>query len=167
MPTSANPYIKPAEIEAMRADMSEQAFAQEVLAQFISWSGSVFSGIREAVTDSPQGKAAVIGVDWAGASGGGDYTAFAVVSYEGHVLELVRMRGEPYVARARLEGLWQRHGRPPILAEENGMGAVQNAEFAPARRERAGLDHDEREQDGDYQPAGAGVRAGEYSHSEG
>jgi hypothetical protein len=87
LPSSSNPFIKPEEIAAMRADMSEQAFAQEVLAQFISWQGAVFSRIREAVTDSPQGKAAVIGVDWAGASGGGDYTAFAVVSYEGHVLE--------------------------------------------------------------------------------
>jgi hypothetical protein len=130
MPTSANPHIAPAEIEVMKQDMSEQAFAQEILAQFISWSGQVFTRIRDAVTNQPEGKAAIIGVDWAGASGGGDYTAFVVLSHTGDVLETVRLRGEPYVTqRARLEGLWQRHGKPPVLAEENGMGAVQNAEL--------------------------------------
>jgi hypothetical protein len=46
------------------------------------------------------------------------------------VLETVRLRGESFTTqRARLKGLWERHGKPPILAEENGMGAVQNAEL--------------------------------------
>src|SRR5690606_6762025 len=34
LPTSANPFIRPSEIEAARRDMSEQAFAQEFLADF-------------------------------------------------------------------------------------------------------------------------------------
>jgi hypothetical protein len=51
----------------------------------------------------------------------------------GHVLEIVRLRGEPFVVqRGRLKGIWERYGRPPILAEENGMGAVQNAELRQA-----------------------------------
>jgi hypothetical protein len=133
MPTATNPYITRAEIEAMRADLSEQAFAQEVEARFVSWQGSVFTRLREAVTDSPQGAPCVIGVDWAGSSGSGDYTAFVVLSATGDVLELVRLRGEPFVQqRDRLQAVWLRHGRPPVLAEENGMGAVQNAELRQA-----------------------------------
>jgi hypothetical protein len=133
MPTSANPHITREEIEAMRADMSEQAFAQEILAEFITWEGAVFTRLREAVASHGEGPAAVIGVDWAGASGTGDFTAFVVLSTMGHVLEIVRLRGEPFVVqRGRLMGIWERYGRPAILAEENGMGAVQNAELRQA-----------------------------------
>jgi hypothetical protein len=134
MPTSVNPAVSAQEIEAMKQDMSEQAFAQEVEAQFVRWEGAVFSRLREAVlTAAPQWKAAVIGVDWAGASGGGDYTAAVVLSAAGDVLETARWRGEPFTQqRARLQGIWQRHGKPPVVAEENGMGAVQNAELQQA-----------------------------------
>jgi hypothetical protein len=131
MPTSANPFIDPQEIELAREDMSDLAFSQEYMAQFVTWQGSVFSRLREAITDpnSMTGKPAVIGVDWAGSSGSGDYTAFITLSTTGHVLDITRLRGEPFVQqRSRLQGIWQRFGRPPILAEENGMGAVQNAE---------------------------------------
>jgi hypothetical protein len=91
---------------------------------------AVFSRLRESITSAPQGKAAVIGVDWAGSSGSGDYTAFIVLSTTGHVLDITRLRGEPFVQqRARLRGIWESFGRPLVLAEENGMGAVQNAEL--------------------------------------
>jgi hypothetical protein len=49
MPTSANPYIRPEEIEAARQDMSELAFRQEYLGEFVSWEGSVFRKIFEAI----------------------------------------------------------------------------------------------------------------------
>jgi phage terminase large subunit-like protein len=131
MPTSVNPAVSAREIEAMKQDMSEQAFAQEVEAKFITWEGTVFSRLREAVlTAAASGPAAVIGVDWAGASGGGDYTAFVVLSAQGHVLEMVRLYGQPFTTqRVRLQAIWQCHGKPPVVAEENGMGAVQNAEL--------------------------------------
>src|SRR5690348_17864601 len=35
-PTAANPYIPPAEIDAMRAEMTSLQFSQEVLAQFVN-----------------------------------------------------------------------------------------------------------------------------------
>ena len=39
MPTSANPHIPAAEIEAAREDLSELAFGQEYEAAFVSWEG--------------------------------------------------------------------------------------------------------------------------------
>src|SRR5262249_4710180 len=50
MPTSANPFIDPAEIADARHDLSELAFSQEYLAQFVSWEGAVFRKITDAIT---------------------------------------------------------------------------------------------------------------------
>jgi hypothetical protein len=121
MPTSENPFIDPAEIAAAREDLSDLAFAQEYLAQFVSWQGAVFRKITDAIAIAPlTGKAAVIGVDWGRTN---DYTVFAVVSDAGGVLELDRFRGIEYsLQRARLQALYERHGRPTILAESNSIG---------------------------------------------
>jgi hypothetical protein len=120
MATSANPAIDPSEIEEARRDSPELSFAQEYLAQFVSWEGAVFRKILDAVTDSPQGKGASIGCDWGRTN---DFTVFTVISDCGHVLELDRFRGIEYaLQRARLEALWRRHGCPLIIAEKNAMG---------------------------------------------
>ena len=41
-PTAANPYIPPAEIDAMRAEMTSLQYSQEVLAQFVNLEGGPF-----------------------------------------------------------------------------------------------------------------------------
>jgi predicted phage terminase large subunit-like protein len=41
-PTAANPFIPPAEIAAMRAEMTSLQFSQEVLAEFVNLSGGLF-----------------------------------------------------------------------------------------------------------------------------
>jgi hypothetical protein len=65
MPTSANPHIPAAEIEAAREDLSEAAFSQEYEAAFVSWEGAVFRRIPDAIKDPPANVPAVaIGVDW-------------------------------------------------------------------------------------------------------
>jgi len=50
MPTVANPFIAPDEIESARLDMTEAAFNQEYLALFVNWEGSVFRRVGEAAT---------------------------------------------------------------------------------------------------------------------
>src|ERR1035441_4883440 len=121
MPTASNPYIDSAEIESAREDMTDLAFTQEYLAAFVSWAGAVFRKITDAVSvASPVGKAACIGVDWARS---GDYTVFIVLSDAGEVLEIDRFRGLEYsLQRGRLAAIYERHGRPLILAESNSMG---------------------------------------------
>jgi phage FluMu gp28-like protein len=121
MPTSANPLINPAEIAAAKEDLSDLAFAQEYEAQFVSWAGAVFRKILNAISLAPAtGKAAVIGADWGRTN---DYTVFAVVSDAGELMELDRFRGIEYaLQRARLQALYERHGRPTIIAEANAMG---------------------------------------------
>jgi hypothetical protein len=49
MPTSTNPYIASAEIEALRDGLPERVFAQEVLAEFLEDGGGVFRRVLEAI----------------------------------------------------------------------------------------------------------------------
>jgi phage FluMu gp28-like protein len=121
LPTANNPYIDQDEIEAAKEDLSDLAFNQEYLAQFVSWEGAVFRKILDAVALSPAtGKAAVIGCDWGRTN---DYTCFIVLSDNGEVLTIDRFRGIEYsLQRARLQALYERYGKPVIYAESNSMG---------------------------------------------
>ncbi|MGA2772541.1 MAG: hypothetical protein ABSG26_17155 [Bryobacteraceae bacterium] len=121
MPTSANPFIDPAEIASAKEDLSELAYSQEYMAAFVSWQGAVFRKILDAVATGPaQGKGAVIGVDWGRVN---DYSVFVVVSDAGEVLAIDRFRGIEYaLQRGRLAALYERWGRPTIIAEANSMG---------------------------------------------
>src|SRR6516165_7464238 len=56
MPTSADPFIPAEEIEAARGDLTELAFSQEYLAQFVTWTGAVFRNILYAVCEPPEGR---------------------------------------------------------------------------------------------------------------
>jgi hypothetical protein len=123
MPTSANPFISPAEIDSAREELPELAFSQEYLAQFVTWTGAVFRNILYAVCEPPEGPACLIGVDWAG-RGAGDYTVFVALHESGAVLEIDRFRSIDYPLQLdRLKAFWERHYRPVIIAEDNAMGA--------------------------------------------
>ena len=65
MPTNTNPHIRPEEIEIMRGNLTDLAFAQEVMAQFVSWAGAVFRRITDAVRPMQPGPAVMIGVELA------------------------------------------------------------------------------------------------------
>jgi len=49
MPSSANPFLDPTEIEAARLLLPDRAFRQEYLAEFIEESGGVFRNVLESV----------------------------------------------------------------------------------------------------------------------
>lgn len=55
-PTHSNPYIDPQEIEAMRASMSQIAFRQEILAEFVAVEGALFQRDQFKIVDhAPEG----------------------------------------------------------------------------------------------------------------
>jgi Terminase large subunit, T4likevirus-type, N-terminal/Terminase RNaseH-like domain len=121
MPTATNPFISPSEIADAKADMTDLAFAQEYLAQFVVWAGAVFRRITDCVGPITLTNAAMIGVDWGRT---GDYTVFVALSQTGQLLGIDRFRGIEYGAqRARLKAFWQRFGAQCwISAEVNSMG---------------------------------------------
>jgi hypothetical protein len=130
MPTLANPFIKPAEVEAARLELPERVFRQEYLAEFLA-NGSFFVNVDGCATAQVEaigrpGDRYVIGVDWARASGG-DYTVFAVVNATTRrMAALVRLNGVDFVSQQqRLAAVWQAFNRAEILAEYNSIGGPQ------------------------------------------
>jgi len=122
MPSERNPHLPPGEVDSAKRDLTDLAFAQEYLAQWVMWAGSVFRRITDAVRPITLEPAAMIGVDWGRT---GDYTVFTAVSARGAVVDMERFRGIEYaLQRARLAAFWQRCGsRAHIIAERNAMGA--------------------------------------------
>ena len=122
MPTSTNPFMTSEEIESQRQNKTALAFAQEYLAQFVTWEGAVFRNIMGCVGEITKHPAAIIGVDWARTE---DFTVFIAISQAGQVVDIDRFRGIDYpVQRNRLGQFWLRNGRPYIAAEANNIGTV-------------------------------------------
>lgn len=65
-----NPYIPASELESLRAEQSELAFRQEIMAEFLEDSGTVFRHLEEACVldvstpDQHHGHTLVMGLDW-------------------------------------------------------------------------------------------------------
>lgn len=127
-PTYANPYIKPAEVEAMRAELPQRTYEQEIEAQFLEDAGAVFRNVRTCATlESPDdpaghdGHAVVIGCDWAKSE---DFTVLTAFCREcGRVVDWDRFNQIDYTyQRARLEGMLSRWRDSQVLPERNSIG---------------------------------------------
>jgi hypothetical protein len=126
MPTAENPIISAEEIESMREEMTDRAFRQEVLAEFLSDGGGVFRGVRECATAEVQefpvdGHSYVIGVDWGRKDNFTVYTVFDMTSMAAVYFDRMRIANYDQ-QKGRLISLWDRFGHPVIIAEENAMG---------------------------------------------
>ena len=126
MPTSANPYIAAAEIEAARRSMPERWFAQEFLAQFLDDAGGVFRHVMEAATATEQhepiaGHSYVVGVDWGKIA---DFSVFCVFDATARAQAVVdRSNGVEYQLQlGRLLALCQRFKPVALIPETNAMG---------------------------------------------
>jgi hypothetical protein len=126
MPTSANPFIDPAEIQDARDTMAEDAFRQEIMAEFLEDGAGVFRAVMEAATavaiDKPlAGRQYVAGVDVASLV---DYTAVAVM--DAKTKELVHLdrfnRVDYNVLEERLATLYQRFDMAAMVVESNSIG---------------------------------------------
>lgn len=126
MPTSANPYIKPSEIAAMRRELPERRFAQEVEAVFLEDGGGVFRRVTAALRATPQdepqeGHQYVMGVDLARRM---DYTVLSVID--------MTTREQVYLDRfnqidwslqvGRITAAAQRFGVVQVLVDQTGVG---------------------------------------------
>ena len=126
MPSSANPFLKSSEIEAMRADLPERIFAQEVLAEFLEDAGGVFRRVIDAATAIGQeqamdGHGYIVGVDWGKFN---DFTVFTVLDANSRsVVCLDRFNQIDYTTQVgRLMALCDRFRPVALVAERNSMG---------------------------------------------
>jgi len=133
MPTNMNPRIPVTEIEAMRQDMPERRFAQEVLAEFIEDFAGVFRNIKACATAKPLDgrrgdRTYVAGLDWALSY---DFTVLTII--DANTKELVfidRYNGVDYsMQRQRIKAACDRFGVAGLIAESNAMGKPNNDEL--------------------------------------
>jgi hypothetical protein len=128
-PTSENPYIDPAEIEAARRELPEQIFRQEYLAEFLQNSGAVFRNIDACLkADSGQhrtegmGHRLFAGVDWGQKH---DFTVISVICATcRQEVELDRFNKIEWAfQRARLKAIVERWGVQSVMVETNSIGS--------------------------------------------
>lgn len=122
-----NPHLDPAELDAIQRITPERVFKEEYLAQFLTDSGQVFRGVREAATAPPNampipGRRYVAGIDWGRDH---DYTCIAVLDAESGVLvALERFNLIGYeLQRGRLRTVYDRWQPAVIHAEANSIGS--------------------------------------------
>ena len=127
-PTSANPYMKPVEIEAAKNELPELTFKQEYLAEFLQSEGAVFRNIepnltaKESKPEDHAGHRIVSGLDWAQKH---DFTAHSIGCADCKVeLELDRFNKIDWAfQRARIKGKIEHWGVTTVRAEENSIGS--------------------------------------------
>lgn len=129
MPTSTNPIIDEAEIEAARRELPDSVFRQEYLAEFLE-DGAVFTGLEQAAHAEPQAHKDynnphkyVIGVDWGQME---DYSVFTVVDVDkGEACYIDRSNKIEYMTQVqRLKELVKRFDAVAVQVETNGQATT-------------------------------------------
>jgi Terminase RNaseH-like domain len=130
-PSSANPYLAPAELAAARRSLPARVFAQEYEADFVSDDVGVFRRVEEAARmpgATPQeralpGHAYVAGLDFGRFD---DFTVLTVLDTSLEPVELVALdrfnRTDWQTQWTRIQALHQRFRPVAILAEKNAAG---------------------------------------------
>ena len=122
-----NPHISPAELDQLKATMTERDYRQEILAEFLEGEGQVMRNIEACMSAGVtypaehKGHYLVAGVDWGKHN---DYTAISVgCATCRREVALDRFNKIDYeFQRHRLMGILHKWGVTHTLAEQNSMG---------------------------------------------
>lgn len=132
-----NPYLSAETLNDLRQDMTDEAYRQEILAEFLEGEGAVFRNINNCMKapcttpDIHKDHYIVAGVDWAKQS---DYTAIAIGCATCKV-ELMRDRFNKIdytFQRERLMSICKRWNTRHILVELNSIGEPNFEELSRA-----------------------------------
>ena len=125
MPSYVNPHIPVSELDDLKLTMTERAFQQEIMAQFLEDGGGVFRFVRDAATLKPEPPRKdgqyVIGADWGRTE---DPTVFIVLELGvNKVRRMDRMTDTDFASqRMRLKVLSNSYNNAVVLAEANSIG---------------------------------------------
>jgi len=132
-----NPYLSEEALAEISVDLTEAAYQQEIMAEFLDSEGAVFRNIAACCVLKPstpaehEGHELVIGVDWGKVE---DYTVASVGCRNcKQEVALDRFHGIEYrLARQRLAVLAEAWGVYDILAESNAMGTpiIEEMQYA-------------------------------------
>lgn len=134
-----NPYLSEAALADLKQDMTEEAYRQEILAEFLEGEGAVFRNISacmgagESTPDEHEGHEIAAGVDWAKQS---DFTAISVgcTTCRKEVARDRFNKIDYHFQRQRLQALCDKWGVKNIMVELNSIGEPNFEEL-----QRAGL----------------------------
>jgi len=124
-----NPHLSKAALDEITSDLTDEAYRQEILAEFLEGEGAVFRNILANLTapmnaqpSDHAGHRIVMGVDWAQKN---DFTCLSVVCNECRLeVALDRFNKIDWAfQRARLDALAKRWNVAHIEAEENSIGS--------------------------------------------
>jgi hypothetical protein len=123
-----NPHLSKAALDEITADMTEDAYRQEIMAEFLDNEGAVFRNIAacilaplDATPADHEGHQIIMAADWGKQN---DYTAISVGCATCHV-EVDRDRFNQidyHFQRGRLMVMYERWKPDLIMAESNSMG---------------------------------------------
>lgn len=122
-----NPHLSEEALAEITQDMTEEAYKQEILAEFLENEGAVFRNIMACMNAQPTtpknhaGHRLVAGVDWAKQS---DYTVISIGCADCHC-EVARDRFNKidyHFQRERLAALVDKWGVSTVLVELNSIG---------------------------------------------
>lgn len=130
-----NPYLSEAALEDLKQDMTDEAYRQEILAEFLEGEGAVFRninacmGAKQTTPEAHNGHYIVAGVDWAKQS---DFTCISIGCATCNQ-ELARDRFNQIdytFQRERLMAVCKRWNVRHILVELNSIGDPNFEELA-------------------------------------
>ena len=122
-----NPYLSKAALADITADMTEDAYKQEILAEFLDNEGAVFRNLAACISappttpDAHAGHELVAGLDWAKQN---DFTAISILC-KPCAREVARDRFNKidyHFQRDRLRALYDRWHVTRIIGEANSIG---------------------------------------------
>lgn len=122
-----NPHLSPAGLAEIASDLTDEAYRQEIMAEFLAGEGAVFRNIAACMSAPPttpgehKGHALLLGLDWGQKN---DYTAISIVCATcKREVALDRFNKIDWsFQRGRVAALAKEWGVRMLLAEENSIG---------------------------------------------
>lgn len=126
--TYDNPHIDPAEVDLLKSGLSERAYSQEIMAEFIADGTGVFRNVQNAAIATPQSEAIrghdyIISVDTARVDDFNVITVIDTTLKEVVCLDRFNMV-DTMIQVNRIVGMWERFGRCPLVIEQNSAHAI-------------------------------------------
>jgi hypothetical protein len=133
MSSYSNPHIPKSELDALKETMSERAFEQEIVAQFLEDGGGIFRHVQSAATATElerglEGHQYSIGADWGRSNDATVFTVMDIATSECVFKD--RMTDTDYASqRMRLISLSEKFNHASCLVETNSIGQPQLEEL--------------------------------------
>jgi len=122
-PSWTNPMIVDTEIEALREELPQRAFDQEVGAEFLAGEGVVFRTIpiEDYPCPCPPRGAVAIGLDLAKHQ---DWTVAIAIDETGHIVDMLRFHQLEWQTQIRLAVDFAKKYVAPVYVDATGLGDV-------------------------------------------